>query len=387
MPRSKSTLPGGTRTADLAVIGALTEHLPTELIGEVLLETGKQGIRDRKLPADFMTVFIVALALYRDVSSEEVLRCVVQGLQWVGRGQRKISTKGGIAQARERLGAAPLKLLFERSSLPMATSKTHGAWYREWLTVAMDGTTFALADSPENARFFGYPGPKNTASYPILQCVCLAETGTHAAFAAAIGPYGTGEKALALQLLPQLKPGMLLLADRGFGFEIWKDVLATGADVVFRISSIWTLRETKTLRDGSRLASVRLPGTEEEATVRLIRYTLDGSDEVYRVVTNVLDPAKAPASELAALYHERWEIESIFDELKTHLRGARVILRSRTPELVEQEFWGFMLAHRALRSLIHQAALKHQLDPDEISFVHTVRVVKRTLARRAALSP
>jgi hypothetical protein len=180
---------------------------------------------------------------------------------------------------------------------------------------------------------------------------------------------------------------MLVLADRGFGFEIWKDALATGADLVFRISSIWILRESKTLPDGSHLACVRLPGTKEEATVRLIRYTLDGSDEIYRIVTNILDPATAPASELATLYHERWEVESIFDELKTHLRGARIIFRSRTPELVEQEFWGFMLAHRALRSLIHQAALKHQLDPDEISFIHTVRVVKRTLTRRAALSP
>lgn len=387
MPRSKSSLPGGTRTADLAVIGALAEHLPTELIDGVLVETGKKGVRERQLPADFMTLFLVALAVYRDVSSEEVLRCVVQGLQWAGRGPKKISTKGGIAQARERLGAAPLKLLFERSSLPMATSKTRGAWYRDWLTIAMDGTTFALADSPENARVFGYPGVKTTASYPILQCVCLAETGTHAAFAAAFGPYGAGEKVLALQVLPKLKPGMLLLTDRGFGFEIWKDALATGADLVFRISSIWTLRETKTLPDGSHLACVRLPETKEEVIVRLIRYTLDGSDETYRVVTNILDPAKAPANELAALYHERWEVESIFDELKTHLRGPRVILRSRTPELVKQEFWGFMLAHRALRSLIHQAALKHQLDPDEISFTHTIRVVKRTLPRRAALSP
>jgi hypothetical protein len=387
MPRSKSTLPGGTRTSDLAVIGALGEHLPVELVEGILKETGKQGSRERQLPADFMTLFVVALALYRDVSSEEVLRCVVQGLQWAGRGPNKISTKGGIAQARQRLGVEPLRLLFERSCAQMAVAGTRGAWYRGWLTVAMDGTTFALADSPENARVFGYSGVKSKGSYPILQCVCLAETGTHAAFATALGPYGSGEKVLALQVLPKLKPGMLMLADRGFGFEIWKEALATGADLALRISSIWTLTEVEALPDGSHLARVRLPSTKEEVVVRLVRYTIDGSEEVYRLVTNILDPSKAPAAELAALYHERWEVESIFDELKTHLRGARMILRSRTPELVEQEFWGFMLAHRALRSLIHQAALKHQLDPDEISFTHTIRVVKRTLPRRAALSP
>jgi hypothetical protein len=315
----------------------------------------------------------------------------MEGLQWLGRPRFDIATKGAITQARVRLGKDALRLLFERTAKPMASRETRGAWYRSWLTVALDGTTLIVPDTAENAKTFDYPGAAGSVGYPQLRCVCLCETGTHAAFAASMGPFRVGERELATPLLSSLKPGMLLLADMGFlGYDFWQEASATGADLLWRASKLWDLPKIRVLADGSWISRLR-PSKElkreDEIAVRVVQYAIDGVDQVYRLVTTILDPARAPALELAALYHERWEAELIFDEIKTHLRGPRLTLRSKTPDLVEQEFWGLMLAHRALRSLIHQAALSRKLDPDKLSFTHTIRVVRRTLPRRTALSP
>lgn len=184
---------------------------------------------------------------------------------------------------------------------------------------------------------------------------------------------------------------MLLLADREYlSYDFWEECLASGADLVWRVTRSWKLDKRKVLPDGSWLSSIEGkagPGKGKSRTVRVIQYEVEGSDETYRLITSVLDPQKAPARELAAVYTERWEIESVFDEVKTHLKGARALLRSKSPELVEQEFWGLMIAHFAIRKLMHEAALKHGKDPDEISFVGAVRIVRRTLPSRERFSP
>jgi IS4 transposase len=184
---------------------------------------------------------------------------------------------------------------------------------------------------------------------------------------------------------------MLLLADREYlSYDFWEDCLATGADLVWRVTRSWKLDKRKVLSDGSWLTTILCregPDKGKERTVRVVHYSVEGSTDTYRLVTSILDPEQAPALELAGVYTQRWEIESAFDEMKTHMRGARSHLRSKLPELVEQEFWGLMIAHRAIRALMHEAALKHNKDPDELSFISALRIVKRTLPSRADFSP
>jgi Insertion element 4 transposase N-terminal/Transposase DDE domain len=392
MPRTESALPGGVRTSDLVTLGILAEHVPNGMVRRAVSKANAESQRKRTLPAPLTALYVVAMSLYRDVAYEEILRCLLEGMRWLGQDVPDIATKGAITQARARLGVPAMRFLFEEMAQPMATPKTQGAWYRSWLTVACDGTTLRVPDSKENAEAFGYPVKAHEASYPLIRCVCFCETGTHAAFAAAMRPYASSEIEMARSLLGNLKAGMLLLADRGyFNYDLWNDAVATGADMLWRVNSTWELPKLQVLSDGSWISALRPPRArrtlEPPTRVRIIQYQVKGSAEIYRLATSILDPDLAPGLELAALYAQRWEVEAIFDEMKTHLKGTALTLRSKTPQLVEQEFWGLMIAHRALRSLIHEAALKHQLDPDEISFTHAVRIVKRTLPGRAVLSP
>jgi hypothetical protein len=287
-----------------------------------------------------------------------------------------------------------MRSLFSRLAEPLAQAKTKGAWYRTWRTVAIDGFTLDVPDTQANAEAFGYPGAsRGSSAYPQIRCAALCETGTHAVFACQMGPYAVSEVTLVKDVLPALGPGMLLLADRGFfGFDLWMAASQTGADLLFRTKNNQRLEVKERLPDGS-FVSLIYPSPDDlragvgGVTVRVVEYTVTGSSELIRLVTSILDWAKAPALELAALYHERWEVETIFDEIKTHLKGSKITLRSKTPNLVRQEFWALMIAHWSLRELIHQAALRQNLDPDQISFVHAVRIVKRTLPKRQVLSP
>jgi Transposase DDE domain len=226
----------------------------------------------------------------------------------------------------------------------------------------------------------------------------VGECGTHAVFAAVVGPYSTPERTLATQLLPALEPGMLLMADRGFtGYDLWQAAAATGADLLWRASSLFTLPVLQDLPDGSYLSQL-VPGKGTRphregagpVTVRVIEYTIDDGrapdGEHYRLITTLLDPNHTPAIELAELYAQRWEFETALDELKTHQRGAKVVLRSKSPDGVEQEVWGFLLVHWAIRDLMHTAALDGDVDPDRVSFVRTLRLARRTVTEQAAFS-
>jgi hypothetical protein len=211
-----------------------------------------------------------------------------------------------------------------------------------------------------------------------------------------MGAYKTGEITLAKEVLPSLRKGMLCLADRNFyGFELWKQARATGSDLLWRVKANLCLPCEKRLPDGSYLSRVYESRKDQRrkengVVVRVIEYRLEGvegSEPIYRLLTTILDHEKAPAAELAALYHERWEIETALDELKTHLRGSKIVLRSKTPDLVRQEFYGLLMAHFAIRGLMHEAALKAGEDPDRLSFIHAVRVVRRKIASFAATPP
>lgn len=254
-----------------------------------------------------------------------------------------------------------------------------------------------VPDTQDNAEAFGRPtNGQGEGAFPQFRFVSLVECGTRILFGTRMGPYSTGESTLAREVLPFLRPDMLLLADRlFFGYSMWQAALQTGAALVWRVQNRLLLACEKRLEDGSYLSTVYASDKDRKArrnghTVRVIEYALDGvpgAEETYRLITSILDPKQAPAEELAALYPERWGIETALDELKTHLRGRRIVLRSKQPELVRQEFYGLLMAHFAIRALMHEAALKADLDPDRLSYVHAVRVVRRKLPTFGNIPP
>jgi hypothetical protein len=399
MARTAAGLPAGTRVTDFISLGAVAAWVPMEKVHEVLREEGRESQRQRKLPAHVVVYYVIALALYMGVAYGEVLRCLVEGLGWLGLPVQRIRTTGpsGISQARCRVGVEPLRRLFEELVEPVAVERTRGAWYRGWRLVSLDGSTFDVADEAVNAEAFGRPGAsRGTSGFPQLRFVSLVESGTHVLFGAEQGPYTVSEIELARAVVTRLRPQMLCLADRNFfSFALWSQAADTGADLLWRLKVNSVLPCEERLEDGSYLSTI-YPSAKDRRhnqrgrVVRVIEYTLEGVEDpepLYRVLTTLLDPAAAPAPELAALYHERWEIETAFDELKTHLRGRGIVLRSKTPELVRQEFYGLLLAHYALRGIMHEAALQADLDPDELSFVHTVRVVKRKILTAGSFPP
>ena len=399
MPRTGAELPSGTRITDFISLGVLTKSIPLASIQSVLGGTGKTSIRQRDLPAHVVVYYVVALALYMQSSYREVLRCLLEGIRWLlGPGTDvKVTGKSGISQARTRLGWEPLQQLHDGIVKPIAIESTRGAWYRIWRLVSMDGSTLDTADEKDNEKTFGRPSAsRGKSAFPQVRFVSLVENGTHVLFGTRMGGVATGEITLAKQVLSSLAKGMLCLADRNFfGFELWNQARSTGADLLWRVKKNLRLPCEKRLPDGSYLSRVYESPKEQRhgrngVIVRLIEYRLDGipgAEPIYRLLTTILEHESAPATELAALYHERWEIETALDELKTHLRGSRIVLRSKTPNLVRQEFYGLMLAHFAIRGLMHEAALKADTDPDTLSFLHAVRVVRRKIARFASIPP
>lgn len=389
----------GTRQTDLIGLGVLTQFIPTQKVEEALEATGRQSQRQRQLPARVMVYYVLALALYMEVGYGEVLRCLIEGLSRLGLPVERLrqTARSSISQARQRLGPEPMKLLYETLALPIAQEQTQGAWYRLWRLVSVDGSTLDLSDTQENEATFGRPGTsRGQSGFPQLRFVTLVENGTHILFGARVGGYRTSEAQLAQEVLDQLQPDMLCLADRGFfSYRLWQRAARTGAALVWRVKSNLRLPVLERLSDGSYLSQIYASTKDRRLDrggiwVRVIEYRLEGIEDaepLYRLVTSLLEEQTAPAAELAALYHERWEIESAFDELKTHLRGRQIVLRSKTPELVLQEFYGLLLAHFAVRSLMHEAALQGKVDPDELSFVHAVRVIKRKLPTVLAIPP
>jgi hypothetical protein len=399
MARTAAGLPSGRRITDFISLGVIAKTFPIAKVREVLAETGKTSLRQRDLPAHVMVYYVIALALFMNVSCREVLRCLLEGLQWlkVPSTSIKVAGKSGISQARTRLGDEAVRRLHDAIVRPIATPATKGAWFKHWRLVSLDGSTLDVPDEPALEAAFGRPGAGHGESaYPQIRFVSLVENGTHVLFGTQMAGCATSEIALTAHVLSALRAGMLCLADRNFfGYEMWRRACATGADLLWRIKKNARLKCERRLPDGSYLSHIypserdRRRGTNG-VKVRVIDYRLEGvadAEPIYRLVTTILDPTMASAEELAALYHERWEIETALDELKTHVRGAKIVLRSKTAELVRQELFGLMMLHFAVRGLMHEAALQADMDPDRLSFLHAIRVVRRKLPIFGAISP
>ena len=387
------------RLPDLVSVGLLMKVFPAEVVDGVIAECGRTEQRRRSLPARSMAYFAMGMALHSEGSYEDVLALISDGLAWAERDEDspKLANKAAISHARDRLGPEPMALLFERVARPLAGKDTPGCWLAGRRLVAIDGSCLDLPDTPANDAFFGRPGVMKgeRAAFPQARVVALAECGTHAMFEAVIGPCTTSETALSAELLGRLAPGMLCLADRGFySFQAWQQASDTGADLLWRVKDNLRLEAVKDLPDGSWLAQV-FHSTADRARrdprkVRVIEYTVEDGREPtgpIRLVTTILDHRKAPAAALAAAYAQRWEIETAFDELKTHQRGPRAVLRSKSPDLVTQEIWGHLCCHYAIRTLMFDAAAHAGHDPDRVSFVAALRFSRRSIAQQGAFPP
>jgi hypothetical protein len=400
MARTKAVLGAGARLSDFLSASLLARVVPAELVHAVLDEHGCNSQRVRSFPAVVGVYYCIALSLYPEAAYEEVFAVVSQGLAWASGAAEPASVgKSSISAVRSRIGSAPLKDLVQRCCVALADPQAHPeAFYAGRRLVAIDGSNFELPDEAENVTSFGYPGSRTGhAGYPQAQCAVLVECATHAILGANLGPYRTGEWEICQPLMAHLAPGMLCLADRGFnGFEHWRQAQATGADLLWRCAANRQLPVQRRLDDGSYLSTIHPSGVSKAVaagqaiTVRVIEYAMPGLKDGqprYRLLTTLLDAQAAPAMELAALYHNRWEVEAVFDELKTHLRQGRRVLRSKTPELVRQEFYGWVLAHYAARWLLHQGATRHRLRHADLSFKGHVELLRRTQPRSGAFSP
>lgn len=404
-------LVGHGRLTDAIGIGVLTRVLDRDLVDEAVVAADRQEKRRRLLPARVVVYYVLALCLFFGDSYEEVMRKLTHGLRSVGswRKEWKIPTTGAISKARMRLGEEPLRLLFERVALPMAKRSTPGAWLHRFRLMAIDGVIFNVADTEDNEEGFGRCGGKNPAPFPQARVAALVECGTHAVVAAEIDPWKVQERAQVTRLLSAFEPGMLVLADAGvYSYELWKAACQTGAALVWRVQANINFPVLSVLPDGSYRSEIGDPQQKRHnrdyqrnhrahdvmvdyLQIRVVEYEIpnrDGRTELIRLITTILEPVEASAAELAAVYHERWEEESVFDEIETDIRGgSTVVLRSKHTETVRQEIWALLLSHYAIRHLMTEAAEQADVDVDRISFIRSFRAVRRQVSDQAAFSP
>ena len=390
MARYAKQLSRGEAATDHLSAGILAHCFPMSAVREVLARSDHKQKRIRDLPVTVTVYFVIALSLFPGVSYQEVLRWLLAGLRFFGGSSLRASVKSALGKARQRLGAVAMREIHEVLARPLNDMKLVGGHWKGLLLVAIDGSTLALQDTPKNAEHFGRSSNQNgDGPWPMARFVALVEVGTHLVFKAVLGGYRDAEVALCRGVLTELKPHMLCLADRLFpGFALWKEAAAGGCALVWRAKIGLDLKCVRVLADGSWLAHWHPSEKErrkngigrEPQLVRVIEYRLKGEakGQTYRLITTLLDPVYAPAKELAALYPERWEIELCIKETKTVLRKGTVTLRSKLPEMVEQEFWGMLLAHYAVRKTMALAALKHDMDPDRISHERCVEIIKIT---------
>src|SRR6218665_322307 len=395
MPRSGWRKPeSDSRLSDAVSVGVLMRVFPPGVVDEVIAECGRTRKRHRSLPARSVAYFVIGMALHADGSYEDVLALISDGVVWAGRADAPgLEEKGAILYVGGGVGGEPVERLFRRVAVPLALPGTPGSFLAGRRLVAIDGMCLDVADTPGNDGVFGRPGVMKgeRAAFPQARVIAVAECGSHAIIDAVVGPYAVSENAAAGGLLDRLEPGMLCLADRGFhSFTAWQQASATGADLCWRVRSTLKLPVLEELPDGSWISEVFDSKTDRKhehgARVRVIE---DGREPAgpYRLITTITAPGDGPAGELAAAYAQRWQIETAFNELKTHQRGPRKVLRSGTPELVLQEIWGYLCCHYAIRTLMFDAATQAGQDPDRISFVTALRLSRRSITQQGAFSP
>lgn len=392
---------GPAGLGDRPLLEALEAAIPDESVEAAIDATGTREQRRRRLPTHLVVTLVVAMGLWASESMRHVLAEVVAGWREGAASDQtgwQLPSTAAIVQARQRIGARLLREVFQAVARPIATVQTPGAFLGGLRLMAIDGTTIDVADTPENDQAFGRPTTKRgDGAFPQIRVLALIETGTHVICDAVIRPYGTGEVPTALRLLRSIGPGMLLLWDRGFhSYEMVRTTLERESHFLGRTKKNIVLRPTEVLADGSFLARIYSSPTarrhdQDGIELRVIEYALDTpagpGQEKYRLITSLLDERAFPAEQLAATYHERWEIETALDEVKVHQWAHPRPLRSKHPREVVQEVYGVLLAHLAIRTVMHQAALQEGIDPDRLSFIGALRVLRRAIPRAQRTPP
>jgi hypothetical protein len=376
--------------SDEVRLGLLTEWVTPELVDEVLAECGKRDAKLRPLSNRFMVYYVLALALFQQDSYDDVAENLVGTL---GQLDQSIPNKSSFTRARQQLGAEPLERVFRRLAGTLAPASLGSAFWRGMRVAAVDGF---LLDAPENdAMRAAFGGQVDSAGHPIgfpqVRVVTLTETGTHATIDARIGTFkgGGGEPALATAMAGSAT-GMLVVMDRAFpGVALWEAYTQAGAHLLIRARTFVAARPSEVLTDGTYLTRMHPAGQRRShpsgVTVRVIDYQVDGGETV-RLLTDLLDPEAWPADELAILYHERWEVESAYRQVKTFQRGRAEVLRSASPDLARQEIWAHLTVHHCLTRIIMWLAAGDGLDPDRISFVKVLKHARRSVVLQTGRS-
>ena len=386
---SLRTIVDATKFSENVRLNVLENAVPQAAVEAVVADLDAAEQRTRKLPAALTTLLCVAMGLFTDTALEQVLTKLVKGLRYIWPDDEyQTANKSAISQARYRLTAKPVVELYRRVCKPMATQATVGAFLFDLLMVAIDGTTEDVADTPANVAFFGrYHGDRGDSAFPQTQAVYLCECGTHAICDAGFWPCHTSERVGGLRMLRSVEPGMLVMWDRGFhSFDMANQThKVRKAHFLGRLPSSVKPKFSQALSDGSYLAYIRPADYQRRKRgvrllVRVIEYTIEdpnrtGHRERHRLITSLLDPDPYPAHTLACEYHQRWEVEIAIDEVDTHQRLPKHALRSKKPAGVIQEAYGLLIAHYAVRMLMHEAALQSELDPDRLSFTNALKIV------------
>ena len=381
-------------------LGAIAQAVPVAEVQAALAETGVCEQRVRKLNMLVTVLLTIAMNIYPRSSIGEVMRKLAQGLRYIWPDtEYRVANDSAISQRRYQLGARPLVALFHRVCRPLATPETAGAFLFGLRLMAIDGSSEDVTDTPENAAVFGrYHSDRGASAFPSVKAVYLAECGTHAIVDAGFWPCHTSERVGGLRMLRSLKSGMLVMWDTGFhDFDMVQEARTQGAQVLSRVPAHVKPQLVRRLQDGSYLAKIRPSEYArrkqgESLLVRIIEYTitdpnLPHSGEKHRLLTTLLDPVRCPALDLACAYHERWEIESVIDETDTHQRLANRPLRSLKPVGVIQELYALLIAHYAIRYLMHEAAIQAGIDPDRLSFTHALHVLHAAIPEFQMTAP
>lgn len=396
MPFKLQQIPEESKLSHVLRWPLLEQYYPREVVAELLSQCHAWEERERKLSQLLTVYYVMALSLFRQYNVTEVFAHLCRAVRWLWPdSELDLPTGGALTARRQSLGVTVMRLLFRRCCHPLATEATKGAFALGLRLMAIDGTLDEVPDTPANAWHFGRinSGP-NQSAYPQVRCLYLLEAGTHAIIDAVAARCKASEQALSRCLLRSVSAGMLLMSDRNFFSVNWiASVQQQGAQVLCRLAAGMFTQPSRILSDGSYLVKLPRKG-QESLTVRVIEYDLhplvaaelallppsrsareSKPGQKHRLLTTLLDPQTAPALELIQLYHERWEIELSIDEIKIHQRLSPKPLRSKSPELLYQEFYGLLLAHYAVRASLHEAACQASLDPDRLSFTHAMHVL------------
>ena len=380
---------GGEQEPDKGSIGLLAQVFPREVVDAAIGRAGVRELRERALPARLMVYFVIGMWLWSPLGYVRVLKKVTAAVRWAADDAQRdaLPYDGSIAKARARLGEAVMADLFAGCAGPVGRAGEAGVFFAGLRVASLDGTVFDAKPTPENLAAFAVPAG---GVLPQVRLVAFAECGTMALLGAAFDSAEVGERELAGRLLGRFAPGMLVLADRGFpSFELWRDAVASGADLAWRVSASFALPLIERLKDGTYLSRLRGRRKHEQITVRVVEFSVKDADtgvsEVFALITTLLDPVAYPALDLAGLYAARWQVELLFKILKVELRESGAVLRSKSPAMVRQELWGLLCCYQAVRLVTAHVAARAHVEVRRVRFPEMLDAVRDSVA--TAISP